>query len=191
MVQQITNGGFESSVIKGGKQSLGSDADSTRSWTFAGTSGLHTSASWFNGQGGTLTAPNGGANAAFLFAANGSLRGNGLVAAADVPTMAQTFNCSAAGNYTLSFYAAQQNSGSAAMLLHVRLKSADGQDFWNFLVTPGQGYGQSSFPVTLRKVPYTLSFVVEPPLYLGRRGATTYTGSYTSGMVLIDDVSIT
>lgn len=190
MAQQISNGGFEAATVQGGKQNLGSNADPTRSWAFGGTSGIHTAASWLNGNGGSLLAPNGGANAGFLFAANGTMRGNGLISVADLPSIAQTFTCSAAGSYTLSFYAAQQNTGSAAMSLSVRLKSADGQEFWNFLVTPTQGYVQSSFPVTLRKVPYTLTFGVDPPIYLGRRGATTYNGAYVSGMVLIDDVSI-
>lgn len=190
MVQQIINGGFESSVVKGGQQVSGSNADTTRAWSFSGTSGIHTSASWFNGSGQTLVAPNGGANAGFLFGANGNLRGNGLIAAADVPTITQTFNCTAAGAYTLSFYAAQQGTGSNAQVLHCKLKSSDGRDFWNFPVTPTQGYTQSSFPVSLRKTQYTLSFWLEPPLYIGKRGATSYAGAYVSGMVLVDDVSI-
>lgn len=189
MAQQIVNGGFESSVVKGGQQVSGSDADTTRSWAFSGTSGIHTSASWFNGNGQTLTAPNGGLNAGFLFGSNGNLRGNGLITAADVPALAQTFTCTAAGAYTLSYYAAQQNTGAATQILHCSLKSTDGREFWNFPVTPTQGYLQSSFPVVLRKVPYTLRFWLEAPLLAGKRGATVYAG-YVSGMVLIDDVSV-
>jgi hypothetical protein len=159
------------------------------SWSFSGTSGLHTSASWLNGKGGTLIAPNGGANAAFLFAANGGTKGAGLVASSDLPSLSQTFKATA-GNYTLSFYAAQQNTGAGAMILHAKLRSADGRDFTNLIVTPTQGYTQTTLPVALRNVNYTLTFSVEPPLYLGQRGATTYNATYQSGMVLIDDVSI-
>jgi hypothetical protein len=187
--QQLLNGTFENSTIPGGKQTFGSNGDSTGSWSFSGTAGLHTPQSWFNGRGGSLTAPNGGNVAAYLFAANGGTRGAGLIAAADLPTISQVFNATP-GSYTLSFYAAQQNAGAAALLLNVKLKSADGRDFWDFSVTPGQGYAQSSFPVTLRAQNYTLTFQAEPPLYLGRRGATTYNATYVSGMILLDDVSI-
>lgn len=190
MANLLGNPGFETSgTIPSYRQ--GSNADASGNWSFSGRAGLHANGSTFNGKGSSLIAPNGGTYAAFLNPSNAGLLGNGLADPDSIPMLKQTFNVSPAGSYTLSFYAAQQNTGNAAAQLLIRLRSQDGKDVRSFVVTPGTTYTQTSIPLgNLSAQLYTILFEGLSPPYVGTRGAVSYTGSSVSGMVFIDDTSI-
>lgn len=190
MAQQIYNSDFELSVVPNGQQKSGSNADSSGNWGFHGSAGVYQNGSKHNGAGSALLVPQSGSKAAFLFASNAGGCALGMIDPTNVPTMSQTFNVTFPTTYTLTFASAQQNTGAAACILKVNVRSADGRKVQDFAVTPGTSFAQTTIGLgSFSAQNYTLTFTAAAPVRFGVQAGSTF-ASLVSGMIFLDDVSV-